>query len=41
VLCLDLPTFERMIRENEINDGFTISAYLHAKLQGLFEQAQQ
>jgi ADP-ribose pyrophosphatase len=41
VLCLDLPTFERMIRENEINDGFTIAVYLHAKLQGLFEQAEQ
>src|SRR5579884_462051 len=41
VLCLDLPAFERMIRENEINDGFTIAAYLHAKLQGLFEQTEQ
>ena len=34
-----LPTsvseFERMIRENEITDGFTLAAYARAKAQGL------
>jgi ADP-ribose pyrophosphatase len=34
-----LPTpvseFERMIRDNEIADGFTLAAYARAKLQGL------
>ncbi len=34
-----LPTsvseFERMIRDNEITDGFTLAAYVRAKLKGL------
>jgi len=34
-----LPTpvseFERMIRDNEIADGFTLAAYARAKLRGL------
>ena len=30
-----VPEFERMIRENEITDGFTLAAYARAKLKGL------
>lgn len=35
VLCVDVPTFERMINENQITDGFTIVVYLRAKVAGL------
>jgi ADP-ribose pyrophosphatase len=35
ILPTPLPEFERMIRDNEITDGFTLAAYTRAKLQGL------
>jgi ADP-ribose pyrophosphatase len=35
ILPTTLPEFERMIRENELTDGFTITAYGLAKAQGL------
>ena len=35
VLQVAIPEFERMMRESEISDSFTIIAYLRAKLQGL------
>ncbi len=35
VLQVTVPEFERMIRESEITDSFTIIAYLRAKLQAL------
>lgn len=35
ILPTPLPEFERMIRENELTDGFTITAYGLAKAQGL------
>ena len=31
-----LPTPERLIRENEITDGFTLAAYARVKALGLF-----
>ncbi len=35
LLPTPLPEFERMIRKNELTDGFTITAYALAKAQGL------
>lgn len=35
VLPVKVPEFERMMRDGEITDSFTIIAYLQAKLQGL------
>lgn len=35
VLQVAVPAFERMMRDSEITDSFTIIAYLRAKLQGL------
>ena len=35
VLQVTVPEFERMMRNSEITDSFTIIAYLRAKLQGL------
>ncbi len=35
VLQIAVPEFERMMRDSEITDSFTIIAYLRAKLQGL------
>ncbi len=35
LLPTPIPDFERMIRENEIEDGFTITAYGLAKARGL------
>jgi len=35
ILPTSLPEFERMLRENEITDGFTLAAYARAKLKGL------
>ena len=35
VLPTSLPEFERMIRENEISDGFTLMAYARAKTLNL------
>lgn len=35
ILPTPLPEFERMLRDNEITDGFTLAAYARAKLQGL------
>lgn len=35
LLPIPIPEFERMIRENEINDGFTLTAYALAKAKGL------
>jgi ADP-ribose pyrophosphatase len=35
VLPVTVPEFERMMRDSEITDSFTIIAYLRAKLQGL------
>lgn len=35
VLLVSVSEFERMIRDSEITDAFTIIAYLHMKLQGL------
>lgn len=35
LLPTSLPDFERMIRENEITDGFTLAAYARAKASGL------
>jgi ADP-ribose pyrophosphatase len=35
VLQVAVPEFERMMRDSEITDSFTIIAYLRAKLQGL------
>ncbi len=35
VLQVTVPEFERMMRDNEITDSFTIIAYLRAKLQDL------
>jgi ADP-ribose pyrophosphatase len=35
VLQVAIPAFERMMRDSEITDSFTIIAYLRAKLQGL------
>lgn len=36
LLPTSLSEFERMIRENEITDGFTLAAYARAKSLGLF-----
>ena len=35
ILQVEVSEFERMMRESEITDSFTIIAYLYAKLQGL------
>jgi ADP-ribose pyrophosphatase len=35
LLPTSIPEFERMIRENEIEDGFTLTAYALAKAKGL------
>ena len=35
VLPVTVPEFERMIRESEITDLFTIITFLYAKLHGL------
>ncbi len=35
LLPTPVPEFERMIRDNEITDGFTLAAYARAKLKGL------
>lgn len=35
ILPTPVPEFERMIRDNEISDGFTLAAYTRAKLKGL------
>ncbi len=35
ILPTPIPEFERMIRDNEITDGYTIAAYTRAKLHGL------
>jgi ADP-ribose pyrophosphatase len=35
LLPTPIPEFERMIRENEIEDGFTLTAYVLAKAKGL------
>lgn len=35
LLPTPVPEFERMIRDNEITDGFTLAAYARAKLRGL------
>lgn len=35
ILPTAAPELERLIRENEITDGFTIAAYTRAKLRGL------
>lgn len=36
ILVTTLVEFERMIRDNEIMDGFTLAAYARAKILGLF-----
>lgn len=36
ILPTSISEFERMIRENEITDGFTLAAYARAKAVGLF-----
>jgi ADP-ribose pyrophosphatase len=36
IFLIPLLDFERMIRENEITDGFTLAAYARAKALGLF-----
>jgi ADP-ribose pyrophosphatase len=35
LLPTPVPVFERMIRQNEISDGFTLAAYARAKVYGL------
>ena len=35
ILPTPVSEFERMIRDNEITDGFTLAAYVRAKLKGL------
>jgi ADP-ribose pyrophosphatase len=35
IMPTPIAEFERMIRENEITDGFTLAAYARAKLKGL------
>ncbi len=35
ILPTAVPEFEHMLRENEITDGFTLTAYARAKLRGL------
>lgn len=35
ILPTPVSEFERMIRDNEISDGFTLAAYTRAKLKGL------
>ena len=37
LLCLSLTEFERMIRDGQITDGFTIAAYIRAKIRNLLE----
>jgi len=35
IIATTVPEFERMIRDDEITDGFTLAAYTRAKLKGL------
>lgn len=35
ILPISLATFEQMLRDNEITDGFTMAAYTRARLYGL------
>lgn len=37
LLCIPLDEFERMIRDNQITDGFTIAAYIRARIRNLLE----
>ncbi|HEY6286296.1 MAG TPA: hypothetical protein VIX20_11580 [Ktedonobacteraceae bacterium] len=39
LLPISLSEFERMIRENEMADGFTLTAYALAKARGLLQES--